>query len=141
MSYPDGVNNEGESKEQIVKADEPKKTHEEGKRPLDEITSSVRELAQRLPESIGKLPGSIGAALQNALAGREHSVMVRINDETSKSLDMLVDAGIFANRADAAAFLLIEGIKAQQELFEKVSEKVHQIEKLRSELKGMVGPQ
>lgn len=124
--------------EGMVKTEEPPKPPEEERGTLNEITSSVRELAQKLPESIGKLPGSIGAAIQSALTQRDNSVTVRLSDEQAKMLDLLVDAGIFENRPDAAVFLVQEGIKAQADLFMKVSEKVNQIEQLRSELKTIV---
>jgi hypothetical protein len=106
---------------------------------FNEITSSVRELAKNLPESIGKLPGSIGAVIHNALSSRDLSVTATVSEETLKSIEMLVEAGMFANRAEATAFLIGEGVKARSELFTRVSEKVREIERLRAELRSMTG--
>lgn len=99
---------------------------------LEGITSQFRELAQKIPESIGK-------AIENALSAREHVVMVRVNDESLTKLDHLVEAGIFKSRSESAAFLISEGIKAQATLFERISNKIEEINKLRSELKNIVG--
>lgn len=127
------------NEEHLVKPEETKSNaNEETKRPIDEFTGSIRELAQKLPESIGKLPNSIGNAIQNVLATRDHSVNVRISEETSKALDHLVEAGLFESRSEAAAFLMNEGIKAQTALFEQVTEKIEKIAQLRAELKSMV---
>jgi len=51
----------------------------------------------------------------------------------------LVQAGVFGTRAEAAAFLIDEGIKTQGPLFERVEQKLAEIERLRAELRGMVG--
>lgn len=98
---------------------------------LEGIASQVRELAQKIPESIGK-------AIETALSAREHVVMVRVNDESLTRLDHLVEAGIFKSRSESAAFLISEGIKAQSALFERISNKIEEINKLRSELKNIV---
>ncbi|MCS7080314.1 MAG: ribbon-helix-helix domain-containing protein [Chloracidobacterium sp.] len=111
-------------------SDEPKGT-------IEEITSSVRELARTLPESISRLPGSIGAAIQQALASRDLNVTVHLSEDALRSIEMLVQAGIFANRSEAAAYLIGEGIAAKRELFEQVTEKIIQIEKLKSELRSL----
>ncbi|MEW6729892.1 MAG: hypothetical protein AB1489_01020 [Acidobacteriota bacterium] len=99
---------------------------------LEGIASQVRELAQKIPESIGK-------AIETALSAREHVVMVRVNDESLTKLDHLVEAGIFKSRSESAAFLISEGIKGQSALFERISNKIEEINRLRSELKNIIG--
>jgi Arc/MetJ-type ribon-helix-helix transcriptional regulator len=99
---------------------------------LEGLASQVRELAQKIPESIGK-------AIESALSAREHVVMVRVNDESLTKLDHLVEAGIFKSRSESAAFLISEGIKAQSALFERISNKIEEINRLRGELKNIVG--
>ena len=98
---------------------------------LEGIASQVRELAQKIPESISK-------AIETALSAREHVVMVRVNDESLTKLDHLVEAGIFKSRSESAAFLISEGIKGQSGLFERISNKIEEINRLRSELKNIV---
>lgn len=107
---------------------------------FDELASSVREVAQKTGEAFNKATESIGKAIDSALAARDHVVMVRVNDDSLKSLDALVQTGIFKSRSEAAAFLISEGVKAQAALFERISERIKEIERLRTELKGIVNP-
>lgn len=97
----------------------PSPASEEPKGTIEEITSSVRELARTLPESISKLPGSIGAAIQQALASRDLNVTVHLSEDAMRSIEMLVQAGIFATRSEAAAYLIGEGITAKRDLLSK----------------------
>ena len=43
-----------------------------------------------------------------------------------------------AVRAEAAGFLIDEGIKTQSALFDRVRQKLAEIERLRAELRGMI---
>ncbi len=111
---------------------------------FDELASSVKEAAQEVAQKTGeafsKATESIGKAIDSALAARDHVVMVRVNDDSLKSLDALVQTSIFKSRSEAAAFLISEGVKAQAALFERISERIKEIERLRTELKGIVNP-
>ena len=108
---------------------------------FDDIASSVKEVAQKTGEVINKATESIGKAIESALSARDHVVMVRVNDESLKRLDALVQSGIFKSRSESAAFLISEGIKAQEVLFNRISERISEIERLRSELKEIVRPE
>ena len=107
----------------------------------DDLANSVKGVAQKTGEVLNKATESIGKAIETALSARDHVVMVRVNDESLKSLDALVQSGIFKSRSEAAAFLISEGIKAQQALFDRISERISEIERLRSELKEIIKPQ
>jgi Arc/MetJ-type ribon-helix-helix transcriptional regulator len=108
---------------------------------FDDIASSVKEVAQKTGEVINKATESIGKAIESALSARDHVVMVRVNDESLKKLDALVQSGIFKSRSESAAFLISEGIKAQETLFSRIAERISEIERLRSELKEIVRPE
>lgn len=84
---------------------------------------------------------SFGQALGEALQGRANVVMVRVNDESLEHLDMLVDAEITSSRSESAAFLISEGIKANQALFDKISAITEQIVELREQLRREVNLQ
>jgi Arc/MetJ-type ribon-helix-helix transcriptional regulator len=107
---------------------------------FDEITSSVKEVAQKTGEALNKATESIGKAIESALAARDKVVMVRVNDDSLRSLDALVQTGIFKSRSEAAAFLINEGVKAQAPLFDRIWERIKEIERLRAELKDIVKP-
>ena len=108
---------------------------------FDEIATSVKEVAQKTGEVLNRATESIGKAIESALSARDHVVMVRVNDESLKRLDALVQSGIFKSRSEAAAFLISEGVRAQQPLFERISERIKEIERLQSELKSIVHEQ
>ena len=64
---------------------------------------------------------------------------VKVSSDASNKLGQLVQAGVFGTRAEAASFLIDEGIKTQTALFERVEQKLAEIERLRAELRGLVG--
>jgi Arc/MetJ-type ribon-helix-helix transcriptional regulator len=68
----------------------------------------------------------------------DYVVAVKVSPAAQEKVDQLVAAGIFRNRAEAAGFLIDEGIKTQSALFERVQQKLAEIERLRAELRGMV---
>lgn len=109
---------------------------------FDDIASTVREsvkdVAQKTGEVVNKATESISKAIESALSARDHVVMVRVNDDSLKKLDALVQSGIFKSRSESAAFLIGEGIKGQAVLFDSIAQKIEEIERLRSELKSIV---
>ena len=105
------------------------------------VKDSVKEVAQKTGEVLNKASESISKAIESALSARDHVIMVRVNDESLKALDALVQSGIFKSRSESAAFLISEGIKAQKPLFDSISKKIEEIERLRSELKSIIQPQ
>jgi Arc/MetJ-type ribon-helix-helix transcriptional regulator len=98
---------------------------------LDEIASTIRDLFNRVPETVNK-------AVERAMNVRDTTVLVRLSDASSDSIDTLVSAGIFKSRAEAAVFLIDEGIKAQSALFQRIQDKLSEIERLRQELRDTV---
>jgi hypothetical protein len=101
---------------------------------IDEITSTLRDLFSRVPESVNK-------AVERALNVRDTTVLVRLSDASSDAIDTLVSAGIFKGRAEAAAFLIDEGIKSQAQLFRRIQDKLTEIERIRQELRTSVSPE
>ena len=89
-------------------------------------------------ESVGKAINSFVDTLEVALAGRGNAVMVRVNDEALKKLDMLVASGICGSRSESAAFLLQRGIEGAEPLFARISEVTTQITSMREELQDWV---
>jgi Arc/MetJ-type ribon-helix-helix transcriptional regulator len=108
---------------------------------INNIASSVKEVAQKTGEVFNRASESIGKAIDSALSARDHVVMVRVNDDSLRRIEALVQCGIFKSRSESAAFLISEGVKGQAELFKRIDEKLGEIERLRSELKGIVSPE
>jgi len=90
------------------------------------------------PELLTSSGEAVDDVLSQALSGREHVVMVRVNDETLRKLDMLVESGLCSSRSGAAAFILHEGIESNPSLFEAVEEATDQITRVRDGLRQRV---
>jgi Arc/MetJ-type ribon-helix-helix transcriptional regulator len=102
-------------------------------------STSVREMASRIPESLSAIGRDISRTIERAIAAKDdYVVAVKVSPEAQEKLEQLVQAGIFKSRAEAAAFLIDEGIKTQAPLFERVEQKLSEIERLRAELRGIV---
>ena len=103
------------------------------------VSSSVREMASRIPESLSAIGRDISRTIERAIAAKDdYVVAVKVSHEAQDKLEQLVQAGVFRSRAEAAAFLIDEGIKTQAALFDRVQQKLSEIERLRAELRGMV---
>ena len=101
--------------------------------------SSVRDIASRIPESLSAIGRDISRTIERAMSAKdEYVVAVKVSPEAQEKIDQLVAAGIFRNRAEAASFLIDEGIKTKSALFERVQQKLAEIERLRAELRGLV---
>lgn len=98
---------------------------------IDEITSTLRDLFNRVPDSFGK-------AVERAINVRDTTVLARLSYESSDKVDTLVSAGIFKTRAEASSYLIDEGIKAQSALFQRIKDKLTEIEKLQEELRSSI---
>ena len=104
-----------------------------------EERARVRDIASRIPESLSSIGRDISRTIERALSAKDdYVVAVKVSHEAQERLEQLVQAGVFRSRAEAAAFLIDEGIKSQTELFERVSLKLSEIERLRAELRGMI---
>ena len=91
------------------------------------------------PKQQGRRPrGRRGPRRARGQGRRNNVVMVRVDEENLSRIDELVASGQFNSRSEATAFLIGEGINAKQEMFDKIAEKISQIQNLRSELGEMI---
>src|SRR5690348_11672518 len=101
--------------------------------------SSVRDIASRIPESLSAIGRDISRTIEKAISAKDdYVVAVKVSPEAQDKLEQLVQAGVFRSRAEAAGFLIEEGIKTQSALFDRVSQKLSEIERLRAELRGLI---
>jgi len=70
--------------------------------------------------------------------GRSNVVASRIGDEELRSIDMMVETGLFETRSEAVAYLVTEGIKARKDLLDKVSLALEDIRRLRREAEEQI---
>src|SRR5712691_4194632 len=132
QSKPD----ESEAKDElIVHEDEPEQAEERSS-----VTSSVRDMAARIPEQLSAIGREISRTIERAISAKDdYMLAVKVSQDAQHKLGQLVQAGVFGTRAEAAAFLIDQGIKTQGPLFERVEQKLAEIERLRAELRGLVG--
>src|SRR5687768_8748164 len=103
----------------MLRDDDPESNTEEGNR----AASSVRDIASRIPESLSAIGRDISRTIEKAMSAKDdYVVAVKVTPESQEKLEALVQAGVFRSRADAAGFLIEEGIKTQSALLERVSQ-------------------
>src|SRR2546421_2906363 len=104
------------------------------------VGSQMRDMAARIPEQLSAIGRDISRTIERAISAKDdYMLAVKVSQDAQKKLGQLVQAGVFGTRAEAAAFLIDEGIKVQGPLFERVEQKLAEIERLRAELRGLVG--
>jgi len=118
-----------ETKKDETKRDYKDKNYYQNK--FSEFGDQVETFAVKTAESIKN-------AIDKALEARNTVLTIRVNDDSNKKLNMLVDSGLFRSRSESAAFLIEQGIKAQEPLFNKIANKLETIEKLKEELKKII---
>jgi hypothetical protein len=113
--------------------------------PVEEVEAEVevkvevteKETPVKKPKTSDPVSAAINSfmdTLESALTGRGNSVMVRVNDDALKKLDMLVASGICKSRSESAAFLLQRGIEGSETLFNRIENVTNQITSMRQEL-------
>jgi len=118
----------------MLRDDEPGSNEEPNR-----TASSVRDIASRIPESLSAIGRDISRTIEKAMSAKDdYVVAVKISPEAQDKLEQLVQAGVFRSRAEAAGFLIDEGIKTQAALFDRVRGKLAEIERLRAELRGLI---
>jgi hypothetical protein len=110
---------------------------EEAEGTTTESIAGKSTASDKLNEAIRQVE-NLGKALGSALQDRANVVMVRVNDDSLSYLDMLVEADITKSRSESAAFLINEGIKANEGLFNKIREITDQIVALKAQLREAV---
>ena len=105
---------------------------------VDEVNKTVRTAIVKGVDAAESIGENIRDTIQGMKGSRENVVMVRIDGASLDRLDDLVEAGIMGSRSEAAAFLIAEGIKSRQGLFDRISEKISEIRRAKEELRQLV---
>src|SRR2546421_4779327 len=103
----------------IVREDESEETEERSR-----ATSSVRDMAARIPEQLSAIGRDISRTIERAISAKDdYMLAVKVSHDAQVRLGQLVQAGGFGTRAEAAPVLIDQGIKTQRPLFESVEQK------------------
>lgn len=105
---------------------------------VNKVNEVVRDAITESVDAAESIGGSIIETVERARSNRSNVVMVRVDKASLERLDELVEAGIMGSRSEAAAFLIDEGIKVRQPLFDRIAEKIQEIRRAKDELRQMV---
>ena len=105
---------------------------------VDEVNKTVRDAIVKSVDVAERMGENIRDTVQGMRGNRDNVVMVRVDKASLDRMDELVEAGILGSRSEASAFLIGEGIKARQPLFDRISEKIQEIRRAKEELRQMV---
>ena len=126
-----------ETKDELIVQDNEPEHDDDGER--SGVGASVRDMAARIPEQLSAIGRDISRTIERAISAKDdYMLAVKVSADAQIKLGQLVQAGVFGARAEAASFLIDEGIKTQTALFERVEQKLAEIERLRAELRGLV---
>ena len=105
------------------------------KKPLAQRVRTIADEAVGVAEDVSE---TVRETVEDALNARKRVVMVRLNDTSVDRLDDLVEAGKAKSRSEAAAYLITQGIDANQGMFDRIADKVCEIRKAKEELKELM---
>ncbi len=108
-------------------------------RVVEEVTNAFRDALSKGVDSAETIGDNVRQILRGVGSGRDGAITVRLDPETLARIDILADAGVMDTRSDAAAFLIREGVKARQPLFDRIDEKLQQIHAVKDELRHIAG--
>lgn len=106
---------------------------------LIKLLGSANKSCAELDQSCMKvvcLPMGLGASLEELGKDvRDHVVMVRIDEETSKTLDAWVETGAVKSRSEAAALFIQEGLKVRTQELEQLADALQGVEEAKDRLR------
>ncbi len=136
MSQRDAEKEEGQESQSAQ--DERRRLSDNVDEIVDEVNKTVRVAIVKGVDAAETIGENIRDTIQGMRGSRDNVVMVRVDKASLDRLDELVEAGIMSSRSEAAAFLIAEGIKARQPLFDRIGEKIQEIRRAKDELRQMV---
>ena len=107
----------------------------EGIEDVDRAAREALDVSKVVAANVGE---SIRETIKSVRSNRDSVVMVRVNKESLRRLDQLVDCGLTNSRSEAAALLISEGIKARTDLYDKIAEQSEVIRNARKELNRLL---
>jgi len=76
-----------------------------------------------------------GSVREMGKTPRGETLMVRIDEETRKTLDAWVETGYFKSRSEAAALFMREGLKIRASELDKLKDALHQVAQAKNVLR------
>jgi hypothetical protein len=102
----------------------------------NERTPEATAAESKLKQEASEFFSLLGSAVSMTVQGITQRVWVKLDRETCRRLDMLVNCGAADSRSEAAAFLIAEGIKVSQPVFQSIDDTNTQIATLLTQLQN-----
>jgi hypothetical protein len=100
----------------------------------DEIEESLRDIKGDW-KIIGITPNLGESVREMGESPRDHTVMVRVDEDTSKRLDAWVEIGAVKSRSEAAALFIREGLQVRADELAELEESLATVEKAKQGLR------
>lgn len=100
----------------------------------DEIEESLRDIKGDW-KVIGITPNLGESVREMGESPRDHTVMVRVDEDTSKRLDAWVESGAVKSRSEAAALFIREGLQVRADELAELEEALQKVEKAKQGLR------
>ncbi len=111
-------------------------------RVIRDVSRTVTDAVVKGTDEAVSVAGNIRETIRHRTTGdrttRDNVVMVRVDADSLEKMDELVEAELAGSRSEAAAFLISEGIKSREPLFDIISAKVAEIRKSKEELRALL---
>lgn len=110
--------------------------NKQNEKPKDSVTDFINSAKQVATEVGSEIARTAERLFEEAKsAKRQIVVSVRLDDESARRVDQLVEAGICSSRSEAVAILTRSGIDARQALFDKIEAKIQEIQRIKDEIR------
>ena len=100
----------------------------------DEIEEGLRDIKGNW-KVIGITPNLGESVREMGESPRDHTVMVRVDQDTSKRLDAWVEIGAVKSRSEAAALFIREGLQVRADELAELEEALENVEKAKQSLR------
>jgi len=100
----------------------------------DEIEASLRDLDSGL-KVVCVAPDLGESVREMGESPREHTVMVRVDEETLRKLDAWVESGAVKSRSEAAALFIREGLGVREDELGELEEALKKVEEAKRKLR------
>ena len=111
-------------------------------RVIREVSRTVTDAVIRGTDAAESVAENLKETIKSKTSGdrqtRDNVVMVRVDKDSLNHMDELVEAELAGSRSEAAAYLITEGIKSREPLFNAISAKVEEIRKAKEDLKKLL---
>lgn len=113
------------------------KDKKKAKEAVYEFINSAKQMATEVSSEIAQTAERLFEEAKSAK--RQIVVSVRLDDESARRVDQLVEAGICGSRSEAVAVLTKSGIQSRQELFDRIETKIQEIQRIKDEIRHAAG--